>query len=227
MKIVAIVSGGMDSVTLAHELKHDYPDAELRFISFDYGQRHVKELDFADYCADKLGAYHTVIDLTVLTDLLAASHSSLVDLDVRVPHGHYEAETMKATVVPNRNAIMLSIATGIAVAEKASFVAIGVHSGDHAIYPDCRPEFIHNMSRTMRIANEGFCDPEFEIRAPFVAMTKADIASLGDALGVNWEETWSCYEGERIHCGLCGTCVERREALSLAGLVDPTQYANV
>jgi 7-cyano-7-deazaguanine synthase len=225
MNGVAIVSGGMDSVTLAHLLRDDHKLEALHLVAFDYGQRHHKELLFARECAEAVNAQFTCIDLIQIGSMLAASGSSLVDMSTEVPHGHYEEESMKSTVVPNRNAIMLSIATGIAVAEGASYVATGVHAGDHAIYPDCRPGFILAMNEAMKIGNEGFSAADFLISAPFVHLAKSEIVSIGDQLGVDYSKTWSCYEGGDVHCGECGTCVERREAFSLAGVVDPTIYA--
>jgi 7-cyano-7-deazaguanine synthase len=218
-KVVAIVSGGLDSTVLAYQLKHQSHD--LHMVSFNYGQKHVKELDYARVTASELDAEHHIIDLTNVQELLK---SALTDRHVAVPEGHYADESMRLTVVPNRNAIMLSIATGIAVAEGAAFVATGVHAGDHPVYPDCRPVFIDSMSGTMQLANEGFAEPGFTIEAPFVHISKADIVSLGDHLQVPWQKTWSCYKGEAHHCGKCGTCVERIEAFSLAGVVDPTLY---
>ena len=131
---------------------------------------------------------------------------------------------MKATVVPNRNAIMISIATGYAVDKGYDSVAVAVHGGDHFIYPDCRPEFVFAMGAAMRIGNVGFSSPQFQVQAPFLFYTKADIVELGDSLGVPFADTWSCYKGGEIHCGACGTCVERREAFEVAGVPDPTQY---
>lgn len=225
MKGVAIVSGGMDSVTLAYFLKKRlHPDVDLHLISFDYGQRHVKELQTAIKCAEALGAQHDVVNLQMLTKFLEVSGSVLVDLKAEVPEGHYAEESMKSTVVPNRNSIMLSIATGIAVAEGAEFVAYGVHGGDHFIYPDCRPEFFEAMCEAQVLGNVGFTVPMFRLMAPFINQTKADIVHIGESVGVPWVDTWSCYKGGRIHCGKCGTCVERREAFSLAGVVDPTLY---
>lgn len=225
MDIVAIVSGGMDSVTLACLLRSQNPNADMHLLSFDYGQRHRKELEYAEMCAEDIGAQWDIIDLSHLRSLLAQSHSALVDPDVEVPHGHYEHESMRWTVVPNRNAIMLSIATGIAVASDAEIVATGVHAGDHAIYPDCRPQFIADMQNAMFVGNEGFCKPEFQIIAPFITCTKTDIARKGKVLGVDYTKTWSCYEGKDVHCGKCGTCVERHEALEEALGTDPTIYA--
>lgn len=219
-KIVAIVSGGMDSVVLAHDLAAQ--GHTLHLLSFDYGQRHKKELQFAAACAARLGVPHDVIDLSSLTRLLTGS--SLTDRSVPVPEGHYAAPTMAATVVPNRNALMLAAAYAVAVAEGAEHVATAVHAGDHAVYPDCRPEFVRAFDRMERAAVAGFGHPDLTLLAPYVHATKADIAAAGHRLGVPFELTWSCYQGRDRHCGKCGTCYERREALELAGVPDPTAY---
>ena len=220
MKTVAVVSGGMDSVTLAHHLAEQ--GDEVIVASFDYGQRHAKELEFARSCADRVGAEFHVGDLTAITPMLAGS--SLTSPEIGVPDGHYAEETMKATVVPNRNAIMISIAAGLAVSKGADRVAVGVHGGDHFIYPDCRTGFIRSMDATLHLANDGFAVPGFGLVAPFVTLTKTDIARIGEDLGVPWLETWSCYRGGKTHCGTCGTCVERREAFTEADVYDPTTY---
>ncbi len=218
-KAVAIVSGGIDSVTLAYHLSSQ--GHGLHLLSFDYGQRHVKELEFAAKCAADLRARHDIIDLSVLTPFL--SGSALTD-DINVPEGHYAAPNMRLTVVPNRNAIMLSVAYAVAVAEGAGMVATGVHAGDHPIYPDCRPEFIEAFDRMERHATDGYAAAGLHLYAPFVDMTKAEIVALGASLFVPYEKTWSCYKGDTAHCGVCGTCVERREAFQLAGVTDPTIY---
>lgn len=220
MRYVVIVSGGMDSVTLAHHLAHEGHEIDL--VSFYYGQRHKRELAYAERCAARLGVPQTTIMLDGLVGVLPGS--ALTDPTVDVPEGHYADETMKATVVPNRNMMMLSVAIAIAVARKADGVATGVHAGDHPIYPDCRPEFIRQMQAVARVANEGFCVPGFAVIAPFSYLTKTAIAALGDSLAVPWDQTWSCYKGSVRHCGRCGTCVERREAFALAGVTDPTDY---
>lgn len=222
MHIVAIVSGGMDSVTLAHHLAREGHDLEL--VSVDYGQRHVRELGFARSCARRLDVPWHKVDLSSITRLL--SGSALTDRGVDVPEGHYADDTMRATVVPNRNAMLLDVATAIAVAGKADGIATAVHAGDHAVYPDCRPEFIDAYQLMVRIANEGFCVQGFRVMAPFVEIGKHDIAAIGMRAGVPFAETWSCYVGGDVHCGRCGTCVERREAFELAGVPDPTKYAN-
>jgi 7-cyano-7-deazaguanine synthase len=222
-KAVAIVSGGMDSVTLAYVLHAQGRD--LTLLSFDYGQRHAKELEFASQTATMLGAEWHRIDLRSVTSLLKGS--SLTDRDVEVPDGHYAAETMRATVVPNRNAMMLDIASAVALGQGAGIVATGVHAGDHFIYPDCRPAFLTAYSAMVNIANEGFT-PEggLLVYAPFSNKTKADIVTIGTGLDVPYSFTWSCYKGGEIHCGRCGTCYERREAFTLAGVDDPTEYAD-
>jgi 7-cyano-7-deazaguanine synthase len=221
--VVTTLSGGLDSVTLAHELAAE--GHEVVALSFHYGQRHAKELDSAARCATRLGAEHHTVDLQSVGALL--SGSALTDPGVDVPEGHYTDESMAATVVPNRNAIMLSVAVGVAVARGADAVATAVHAGDHAIYPDCRPAFIEAIEHEARVANEGFIADGFEVRAPFLLLSKDEIVRRGAALGVPFEETWSCYRGHELHCGRCGTCVERREAFELAGVPDPTTYAAV
>jgi 7-cyano-7-deazaguanine synthase len=218
-RAVAIVSGGMDSVTLAYLL--DSEGYELHLLSVDYGQRHRKEISYAKRCAERLGAACDVVDISHVGRLL--SGSALTD-DVEVPHGHYAAENMAVTVVPNRNAIMLSIAYGVAVARGATLVAAAVHAGDHYVYPDCRPQFVEAFDAMQRQAVEGFGDPDLRLHAPFIHKTKAEIVEIGTSLGVPYEDTWSCYEAGEIHCGLCGTCNERKEAFQLATVPDPTKY---
>lgn len=221
MKAISVVSGGMDSVTLAYKLAGLGYDQVL--LSFDYGQRHKKELDFARRTAADLGARHHVVDLSGLRDLLAGS---ALTSDIPVPHGHYAEDNMRQTVVPNRNAIMLSIAYGVAVSQRANAVATGVHAGDHFVYPDCRPAFVDLFGAMERVATEGFAHPDLVLLAPFVQIGKHDIVAEGVRLDVPYDHTWSCYEGGDIHCGRCGTCVERKEAFLLAGVTDPTEYAD-
>lgn len=218
-KAVAIVSGGLDSVTLAYLLHAE--GYSLHLLSFDYGQRHKKELAFVELCAKRLNAEFDIIDLSAFGHHLKGS--ALTD-DISVPDGHYAAPTMAITVVPNRNAIMLSMAYGIAVAENAELVAIGVHGGDHFIYPDCRPEFIASFNAMERHAVEGFGHPKLRLEAPFLHFGKHQIVKLGNALQVPYSDTWSCYKGGERHCGTCGTCVERKESFELAGVPDPTEY---
>ena len=220
MKAVAIISGGLDSAVLAYWLRAQHCD--LTAISFDYGQRHRKELQFARGLASRLGIGWSCVDLhsAGLTALLAGS--ALTDPTIEVPDGHYAAENMRVTIVPNRNAIMLAIAAGAAASSKATAVALAVHAGDHPIYPDCRPEFLAAFEEMERKALDGVA--QLRVIAPFQTMTKAGIVALGAQLGVPFAETWSCYKGETYHCGTCGTCVERREAFLLAEISDPTAY---
>ncbi len=220
-KAIAIVSGGLDSVTLAYVLRSEGYD--LHLLSFDYGQRHSKELEFAALCARRLQAEHTVVDLSGLGALLKGS--ALTEEGIEVPEGHYAAPNMAITVVPNRNAIMLAIAYGAAVAEQVDVVAAGFHGGDHFIYPDCRPEFVEAFDTMERRAVDGFGKPDLRLYAPFVNIGKHDIVARGARLDVPFHETWSCYKGGERHCGRCGTCVERREAFELARVLDPTEYA--
>ncbi len=220
-KAIAVVSGGLDSVTLAHLLAAQ--KIELHLVAFNYGQKHRKELDFARQCATDLGASFNLVDLTSLAPLIAGN--ALTDASIVVPHGHYAAANMAITVVPNRNAIFLSLAYGIAVAHTAQMVGFGVHSGDHFIYPDCRPAFIEAFEAMEKKANEGFGDPNLKLYTPFLKTDKAGIVAQGTKLGVDWTRTWSCYEGGEIHCGKCATCFERREAFAKAKVADPTTYA--
>jgi 7-cyano-7-deazaguanine synthase len=213
---VAIVSGGMDSTTLAYLLRSE--GYKLHLLSFDYGQRHKKELYFVKQTASTLNASWSIIDLSSLKNHL--SGSALTD-DIDVPEGHYADDNMKITVVPNRNAIMLSVAYGVAVSRQSDIVATGVHSGDHFIYPDCRPRFINAFDIMQSFAVD---KDNLKLYAPFVNMGKHDIASIGASLNVPFEQTWSCYNNGKLHCGKCGTCVERKESFKLAGLQDPTEY---
>ncbi|MGV2129301.1 7-cyano-7-deazaguanine synthase QueC [Agrobacterium vitis] len=217
MKILVVCSGGLDSVSLADKMAAEHELIGL--ISFDYGQRHKKELDFAALAAKRLGVPHQIIDMTNIGASLTGS--ALTD-DLDVPDGHYAEETMKITVVPNRNAIMLAIAFGVAAARKADAVALAVHGGDHFIYPDCRPGFIDAFQTMQAHALEGYAD--VKLLAPFVTVSKADIVTEGAKYGTPFDQTWSCYKGGARHCGRCGTCVERREAFHLAGVTDPTDY---
>lgn len=219
-KAVVILSGGLDSTVLAYYANRYY---DLYILSFDYGQRHKKELLFAEATAKRLNAkaFHRV-NLNSITELLEGS--ALTSPDVSVPDGHYSAANMAVTVVPNRNAIMLSIAYGYAVSIGAKNVFAGVHAGDHEIYPDCRPDFIEVLDLALRLGNEGFRDSGLRIQTPFVNETKAYVVETGANLGVPFDQTWSCYKGGEKHCGKCGTCVERQEAFHLAHVPDPTEY---
>ncbi|MCZ4354025.1 7-cyano-7-deazaguanine synthase QueC [Roseovarius aestuarii] len=219
MKTIVICSGGLDSVSLAHMVAQEHQ--LTRLVSFDYGQRHRKELDYAAMCAKRLDAPHDIIDLRGVGAALTGS--ALTD-DIDVPDGHYEEESMRVTVVPNRNAIMLAVAFGVAAANDDQAVATAVHGGDHFIYPDCRPSFIESFEAMQKAALNGYAD--VSLYTPFVHRTKADIVTAGAAHNTPFAQTWSCYKGGDAHCGRCGTCVERREAFHLAGVTDPTVYAD-
>ena len=218
-KAIAVVSGGLDSVTLAYLLRQE--GYELHLLSFDYGQRHSKELEYAELCARRLHAAYDIIDLTSITRFLKGS--ALTD-DIDVPDGHYAAPSMAITVVPNRNAIMLSVAYAAAVSERAHLVAVGVHAGDHFIYPDCRPGFINAFDAMQQQAVEGMAEPGLRLYAPFMHLNKHEIVKIGTTLDVPYADTWSCYKGNEYHCGRCGTCVERKQAFRDAGVTDPTHY---
>ncbi len=218
MKTVVVCSGGLDSVTLAHVVADT---RELtRLVSFDYGQRHAKELEFAARAATRLGVPHDVIDMRGIGAVLTGS--ALTQDDVDVPDGHYAEDTMRITVVPNRNAIMLTVAYGIAAAHGDNAVATAVHGGDHFIYPDCRPEFTRAFEVMQNHALDGYAN--VSLFTPFVDIPKADIVTVGARHHVPFADTWSCYKGGQHHCGRCGTCVERREAFAIAGVDDPTTY---
>lgn len=213
---VIIVSGGLDSITLLY----DKAETIALAISFDYGQNHSrKELPYAEYHCQKLGIPHITIPLTFMHQYFK---SSLLEGAEAIPEGHYEEENMKSTVVPFRNGIMLAIATGIAESHELKRVYIANHGGDHTIYPDCRPEFIDAMDKATSAGT--FVDVRVE--APYTNISKADIVRRGTALGIDYAKTWSCYKGSEMHCGKCGTCVERKEAFADAGVEDPTEYEN-
>jgi 7-cyano-7-deazaguanine synthase len=219
MSAIVLLSGGMDSSALLGFALRE--SREVDAVTINYGQRHAREIDSAAAIAHHFGVRHSVIDIGSLTPHLKSALTS----DIEVPDGHYSEESMRITVVPNRNAIMLMCAVGVASSRGRSKVMTAVHAGDHFIYPDCRPKFIRAVSEAARLGTEGMGD--VTVQAPFVEMMKSDIVALGDSLGVPWEQTWSCYKGGSIHCGRCGTCVERIEAFILAGVKDPTVYAEV
>lgn len=221
MRVLQILSGGMDSATLA--LWHLSNSDDLMCLSFNYGQRHRRELAYARRLCERYDIPWQQVDMPLFGELLPGS--SLTDTRVHTPHGHYAAENMKQTVVPSRNAIMLSMAFGVAVAQGFDSVSFGAHAGDHTIYPDCRRPFIEGLEHALNLGV--WQSNRVEILAPFITLRKTDIVRLGDNLGVPWEDTWTCYEGASngVHCGLCGACQERKEAFSDAGVNDPTIYA--
>jgi 7-cyano-7-deazaguanine synthase len=216
MKTVVVFSGGLDSTVLLKQVVS--AGDETLALSIDYGQRHRKELQFAEEIARSYGVEWELADLSGIAKLLAGS--SQTSADIPVPHGHYAEASMKQTVVPNRNMIMLSMAAGWAISRQFDRIAYAAHSGDHTIYPDCRPEFVQAMRNAFQLCDWHLID----LYTPFVTFTKSQIVQTGASLDVDFAHTWSCYEGGELHCGKCGTCVERREAFTLAGIPDPTRY---
>ena len=211
---VIIVSGGMDSITLLY----DHKDEIALGISFDYGSNHnAREIPYAKMHCERLGIRHITINLDFMHQYFK---SSLLEGADAIPEGHYADDNMKSTVVPFRNGIMLSIAIGIAESNNLDQVFIANHGGDHTIYPDCRPEFINAIDGA---ATAGTYN-NVRVVAPYTNITKGEIASIGKRLGIDYTETWSCYKGGEKHCGKCGTCMERKEALAAAGIDDHTVY---
>lgn len=209
-----VVSGGMDSITMLYEYKEDIALA----VTFDYGANHgPREIPLARMHCERLGIEHVVITMNFMKQYF---QSSLLNGAAAIPEGHYADDNMRSTVVPFRNGIMLAIACGLAESRGLKRLMIANHAGDHAIYPDCRPGFVEAMSQATQ---EGTYD-HIRIEAPYTNLTKGDIARHGKALGIDYSETWSCYKGGEKHCGKCGTCVERREALAEAGIEDHTEY---
>ena len=209
-----IVSGGMDSITLLY----DHKDEIALGISFDYGSNHnAREIPFAKMHCERLGIKHITINLDFMHQYFK---SSLLDGAEAIPEGHYADDNRKSTVVPFRNGIMLAIAIGIAESNNLDQIFIANHGGDHTIYPDCRPEFINAIDAA---ATAGTYN-NVKVIAPYTKITKSDIARIGKRLGIDYAETWSCYKGGEVHCGKCGTCVERKEALAEAGIEDKTIY---
>lgn len=214
-KVVVIYSGGMDSFTVLHNAIR--AGHEVYALSFNYGQRHVKELICAQNVCQELGIHHKIVDISAINQLIGGS--SLTD-DIEVPEGHYAADNMKSTVVPNRNMILLSLAVGYAVSLDAQAVYYGAHSGDHFIYPDCRPEFVQKMNDVCQIANYEPVD----IISPYLQQTKIEILKDGLNMGLDYSKTWTCYNGREKACGKCGSCQERLEAFMLNQVTDPLPY---
>lgn len=209
-----VLSGGMDSVTLLYE----YQDSLALAVSFDYGSKHnARELPYARLHCERLGIEHLTIPLAFIGQYF---RSALLEGGGAIPKGSYDEENMAATVVPFRNGIMLSIAAGLAESRGLTKVYLANHFGDHAIYPDCRASFIRPMHEAILQGTSN----AVEVTAPYTDISKGDIARHGKLLGINYAETWSCYEGGDLQCGSCATCIERREAMQEAGIEDPTHY---
>ena len=216
MRVVVLASGGLDSTVLMAHLKDQ--ENEVLAFSVNYGQRHSKELEAAIKVCDYLEIKQVCVDLSNLRTIM--TKSALTGM-LEVPDGHYEDESMKATVVPNRNMLLLSAAISLCISQDFDAVAYAAHAGDHAIYPDCRPEFAWAMQRAASLCHY---EP-VQLLRPFLRLTKAEIAWKGDSLKAPLHLTWSCYKGKEKHCGTCGTCVERKEAFRIAQVADPTGYA--
>jgi 7-cyano-7-deazaguanine synthase len=219
-KAVIIASGGIDSSTLLYKMVSE--GSQVYALTFIYGQRHLKEIDSAIRISEGLEILHKVVDISAMKELLLGS--ALTDSNVEVPEvpetaDHYE--TLKATIVPNRNAIFLSIAIGYAVSIGANHVFFGAHFSDRGVYPDCRKEFVDAFQNSERLATD---NPDLVIDAPFVEMDKSEIVKLGAELGVPFVDTWTCYKGGEVHCGVCSSCRERKRAFVESNIVDPTEY---
>jgi len=214
-KAVVVYSGGMDSFTVLHKAIRTVD--KVYAISFNYGQKHHKELTVASKVCSDLGIPHKIVDITVINSLMTGS---ALTTDIDIPEGHYEDGNMQSTVVPNRNMILLSMAIAHAVSIEADKVFYGAHAGDHHIYPDCRPEFVHAMNAVSLIANY----QPVEIAAPFLHNSKGEILSAGLAMGLDYKNTWTCYNGRDKSCGKCGACVERLEAFAENNIQDSIAY---
>lgn len=215
-KAVVIFSGGLDSTTLLHYVKS--LGYEVYGLSFYYGQRHFKELEYAEYWGKKLCKEWKLIDISFMSEI--ADSSALIDCNKPLPYEHYTSENQKITVVPNRNMVMLSIAIAWAENLGAEVVFFGAHSNDYAVYPDCRQEFVEAISKASQLATYN----KIRVEAPFVNIKKWQVVCLGEKLGIDCAKTWSCYEGKEKHCGKCATCQERKEAFLIAGIEDKTEY---
>lgn len=215
-KTLVLFSGGMDSTAALYWARKEHE--VVGAVSFDYGAKHNhKEIAFAQWHCRQFDLRHDIVALPFINELFT---SDLLKSGGDIPEGHYADENMKRTVVPFRNGIMLAIACGIAESRGAEALVIAAHSGDHAIYPDCREPFMQGIAEAMRQGTYA----HIELLRPFIDTDKTGIAKLGHELGIDFAQTWSCYKGGDIHCGTCGTCVERRESFQQAGLPDPTAY---
>lgn len=217
MKIVTLCSGGLDSTTLAYYLATQEYEQVLLFV--DYGQRHSKEY---------LSAFRCAVNLEVPLKRVSIRgkgifKSALTDPSLEIPQGSYAPENLAVTVVPNRNSVMANLAAALCVSLNYDGIAMAMHSGDHAVYPDCTPKFVLALEYLLSIAT-GREQRRLKVLAPFIDKSKADIVTLGDTLDVPFSKTWSCYVGDERHCGVCSTCTERKKAFVLAGVIDPTEY---
>jgi len=214
-RTVVIYSGGMDSFTLLNKVIQD--GYHVYTISFDYGQRHQKELKYAKNVCQTLNIIHKEIDIKNINSLLKGS--ALTD-DLPIPLQSYDVSTMKTTVVPNRNMILISLATAYAISLQATCIFYGAHHDDGAVYPDCRPEFVSKINEVTNI-----CDwTPITVYAPYLNATKTDILKDGLAMNLDYSQTWTCYNGKSLACGACGACLSRLKAFQNLGITDPIHY---
>lgn len=215
-KCTIIISGGLDSTVLLYYTRSTTSSQNIHTLSFNYGQKHVKELIYAQKLGKTLGIENTIINISSVGELL---NSSLTKKGEKIPEGHYAQKNMRLTVVPNRNAIMLSIAYGYAISNKSDYLIYGAHTGDHFIYPDCRLPFVKTLNCALRLGNKSFGN--VTIITPFINKTKSDLVKIGLKLNVPFDKTWSCYNGGEKPCLKCGTCIERIEAFKENNIKDP------
>ena len=214
--IVLILSGGMDSFTLLHRaLNQNY---EVDCLTFDYGQRHIKEIECARLSCHENHLSSLQIKIANVESIFAAS--ALTSDSIDMPHGSYQAESMQSTIVPNRNMLFISHAIAYAISKNINQVWYGAHAGDHFIYPDCRPEFLSAMNAVAQTCHTY----PINVEAPFLNLSKADIVKIGLDLGIDYSKTWTCYEGRDLSCGQCGSCNERLEAFQINNATDPLSY---
>jgi 7-cyano-7-deazaguanine synthase len=216
MKTIVVFSGGLDSTTLLYHMRS--VAADVKALTVNYNQRHVKEIEYAKNMCDSLGVEHRIIDIPGLQGVLGGN--ALTNTQADIPEGEYQDQTIKITTVPNRNMILLSVAIAWASALKFNSVAFGAHAGEHTNYPDCKDVFSKAMDAAARV-----CDWEpITVLSPFVNWNKGDIVKRGIELRVPFERTWSCYNGRDLHCGKCSTCMDRLQAFRQAGISDPAEY---
>lgn len=216
MRIVSALSGGMDSTTVLARLLAD--GHEVHCLNFTYGSKHNQyECMSAEAVADYYDVSYKLIDLS---NIFENFQSNLLKSGGEIPEGHYEQENMKLTVVPGRNTIFSGILMGYAQSIGASAIALGVHQGDHEIYPDCRIEYINSLRTTICLATEG----EVDIYTPYLHTNKIGIIKDGLKLNVPYHLTRTCYKDQEISCGVCGSCRERIEGFQENGVKDPIPY---
>ena len=218
-KILVLSSGGIDSTTLVYYFA-EIENFEVQPVFFNYGSKHnPKEIESVKQICNILNLELINVDISELTSTIW-SNSALINEDRSIPEGYYTQENMSQTIVPFRNGVLISLVSSIAENLGIEYVGIAVHSGDHFIYPDCRPNFIQVMKYAIYRGTEN----NIKLRAPFVYLNKAEIVKLGYFLRVPYELTWSCYNGRDKHCGRCGTCIERLESFHFNNLTDPVEY---